>query len=159
MISRSFEVGFITWATKAMTLHLCGYSSLIRMVHFQALFLSLALVASVSAVANEGWLKTLNKRWSYNVCQVEALGGGKDDGPNILEAFKNCSSNALIVLDGNYTGECTRLDFFIYDAHRLTLWVEPVGTLLTANLSNVDIALTGTLQVRSRSRFPRAWVP
>lgn len=56
-------------------------------------------------------------------CEVKALGGGQDDGPNINVAFRTCSNNSIIVLNGYYV----------------------VDTLLfTTNLSNVDIVLSGT---------------
>lgn len=58
-----------------------------------------------------------------NRCAVKALGGGQDDGPNINAAFRTCSNNSIITLDGYYV----------------------VDTLLfTTNLNNVDIVLSGT---------------
>ncbi|KAI0792449.1 pectin lyase-like protein [Abortiporus biennis] len=58
-------------------------------------------------------------------CTVKALGGGQDDGPNILAAFKACSSNAIINLD----------TYYLVDT-----------LLLTTGLDNVDINLSGTVQ-------------
>lgn len=57
------------------------------------------------------------------VCIVKAIGGGQDDGPNINAAFKRCSTDARVILDGYYV----------------------VDTLFfTINLKNVDILLSGT---------------
>ncbi|KII83966.1 glycoside hydrolase family 28 protein [Plicaturopsis crispa FD-325 SS-3] len=57
-------------------------------------------------------------------CVVHALGDGQDDGPSILAAFQNCSTNARIELIGNYT----------------------VGTALnTTDLKNVEIFWTGNI--------------
>jgi len=56
-----------------------------------------------------------------SVCTVTALGGGQDDGPNLLYAFQLCSAYALIDLPGYYT----------------------VNTVLQTNLTNVEIRLTG----------------
>ena len=57
------------------------------------------------------------------MCSVKAIGGGQDDGPNINAAFKRCSTDARVILDGYYV----------------------VDTLLfTINLKNVDILLSGT---------------
>jgi galacturan 1,4-alpha-galacturonidase len=55
-------------------------------------------------------------------CHVKALNNGQDDGPNILAAFKQCSKNARIKMDGFYSVD--------------TL-------LLTTGLENVEILLTG----------------
>lgn len=56
-------------------------------------------------------------------CVVKPLGGGQDDGPNILTAFSQCSSGGTVVLDKYYV----------------------VDTLLmTTGLKNVDIELSGT---------------
>lgn len=35
-------------------------------------------------------------------CTVTPLGGGQDDGPNIIQAFDACSSGGTIVLDKYY---------------------------------------------------------
>jgi galacturan 1,4-alpha-galacturonidase len=51
------------------------------------------------------------------------MGGGQDDGPNILYAFQLCSSNALIDLPGYYT----------------------VHTVLQTNLSSVEVRLGGAI--------------
>lgn len=51
------------------------------------------------------------------------MGGGEDDGPNLLYAFDLCSSYALINLPGYYT----------------------VNTVLQTNLTNVEIRLTGAI--------------
>ncbi|PCH35371.1 glycoside hydrolase family 28 protein [Wolfiporia cocos MD-104 SS10] len=59
------------------------------------------------------------------VCTVVPLGRGQDDGPAINSAFKECSENAAIVLDGYYS----------------------VNTLLlNEGLKHVDIILSGTVQ-------------
>ncbi|KZT03751.1 glycoside hydrolase family 28 protein [Laetiporus sulphureus 93-53] len=59
------------------------------------------------------------------VCVVEPLGGGRDDGPSINDAFSECSSNAAVILYSYYS----------------------VNTLLkTEGLKNVDIVLSGTVQ-------------
>lgn len=62
--------------------------------------------------------------WAYEkICAVKSLGGGLDDGPNINAAFKECSENAVILLDSYYS----------------------VNTLLlTEGLNHVDIVLSGT---------------
>ena len=49
------------------------------------------------------------------------MGGGQDDGPNILYAFELCSNDALIDLPGYYT----------------------VHTVLQTELTNVEVRLTG----------------
>ncbi|EMD35621.1 glycoside hydrolase family 28 protein [Gelatoporia subvermispora B] len=59
------------------------------------------------------------------ICTVQHLGGMQDDGPNIRAAFQECSHNAKIVLDKYY-----RVD----------------SLLLTTNLKDVDIELSGTVQ-------------
>ena len=51
------------------------------------------------------------------------MGGGEDDGPNLLYAFELCGSYALVNLPGYYT----------------------VNTVLQTNLSNVEIRLTGAI--------------
>ena len=56
-------------------------------------------------------------------CRVPAIGGGEDDGPAILAAFKECSRDAKIVLD----------KYYVVDT-----------LLLTKNLENVEIELSGT---------------
>ncbi len=56
-------------------------------------------------------------------CNVPAIGGGEDDGPAILAAFKECSRNAKIVLD----------KYYVVDT-----------LLLTKDLENVQIELSGT---------------
>lgn len=59
------------------------------------------------------------------LCAVKSLGGGLDDGPNINAAFKECSENAVILLDSYYS----------------------VNTLLlTEGLNHVDVVLSGTVQ-------------
>ncbi|EED84983.1 hypothetical protein POSPLDRAFT_105711 [Postia placenta Mad-698-R] len=64
--------------------------------------------------------------WAYEkLCAVKSLGGGLDDGPNINAAFKECSENAVILLDNYYS----------------------VNTLLlTEGLNHVDVVLSGTVQ-------------
>jgi len=58
-------------------------------------------------------------------CNVPALGGGQDDGPAILSAFKKCSKNSVINLD----------KYYVVDT-----------LLLTTGLDNVEINLSGTIQ-------------
>ncbi|KAG8852227.1 hypothetical protein FRB96_008873 [Tulasnella sp. 330] len=106
------------------------------------LFQKLVSVASLLAApvlvagsgANSEWLHTLQKRTLFQTCSVKALGGGKDDAPNILAAFEKCKEDAIIVLDGSYT----------------------VGTLLKATLKNVEISLTGTIQYTNNITY---WSP
>ncbi|KAF8836104.1 glycoside hydrolase family 28 protein [Paxillus ammoniavirescens] len=60
-----------------------------------------------------------------NTCTVIPLGGGQDDGPNILHAFETCGSGGRIVLDQYYV----------------------VNTVLvTSGLKNVGIELSGVVQ-------------
>ncbi|KIL00164.1 glycoside hydrolase family 28 protein [Paxillus rubicundulus Ve08.2h10] len=60
-----------------------------------------------------------------NTCTVVSLGGGQDDGPNILYAFETCRSGGTIVLDQSYV----------------------VNTVLvTSGLKNVRIELSGVVQ-------------
>jgi hypothetical protein len=56
-------------------------------------------------------------------CVVKGLGGGQDDGPNILAAFKRCKSN----------GKITLADYYSVDT-----------LLLVTGLNDVEIELTGT---------------
>ncbi|CAL1699407.1 unnamed protein product [Somion occarium] len=58
-------------------------------------------------------------------CDVKNLGGGQDDGPNILAAFKRCAKNGRITLD----------KYYVVDT-----------LLLTDGLDDVEIDLSGTLQ-------------
>ncbi|KAL7423472.1 hypothetical protein Q5752_001052 [Cryptotrichosporon argae] len=58
-----------------------------------------------------------------SVCTVTPLGGGADDGPNLLYAFELCSSYALINLPGYYT----------------------VRTVLNTSLTAVEIRLGGAI--------------
>jgi hypothetical protein len=51
------------------------------------------------------------------------LGGGLDDGPNLLYAFELCGENALIELPGYYT----------------------VNTVLSTYLHNVEVRLQGAI--------------
>jgi len=51
------------------------------------------------------------------------MGGGQDDGPNLLYAFDLCGSYALIELPGYYT----------------------VNTVLSTNLTNVEVRLSGAI--------------
>lgn len=56
-------------------------------------------------------------------CKVKPLGGGQDDGPNILAAFKRCAKKGRVTLDKYYV----------------------VDTLLmTTGLDDVEIELSGT---------------
>lgn len=75
-------------------------------------FSLLALTASLAAVASA--------RLS---CVVNALGGGEDDGPNILKAFDRCKNNGKVVLAGYYVVD--------------TL-------LLTTGLNDIEVELSGT---------------
>ena len=65
----------------------------------------------------------LARRSQPKTCIVPAIGGGEDDGPAILAAFKECSRNAKIVLD----------KYYVVDT-----------LLLTTNLENVEVELSGT---------------
>ncbi|KAI0802479.1 polygalacturonase [Xylaria sp. FL0064] len=57
-------------------------------------------------------------------CSVTALGGGKDDAAQILNAFSDCNNGGTIVLDGDYT----------------------IGTALDLTfLDSVDVALSGSI--------------
>jgi len=57
-------------------------------------------------------------------CKVKALGGGKDDAPQILKAFHDCNHGGTVVLDKQYT----------------------IGTALDLTfLDRVDIALSGSI--------------
>jgi galacturan 1,4-alpha-galacturonidase len=51
------------------------------------------------------------------------MGGGEDDGPNLMYAFDLCSSGALINLPGYYV----------------------VNTVLNTSLHNVEIRLSGAI--------------
>jgi galacturan 1,4-alpha-galacturonidase len=66
-------------------------------------------------------------------CVVNGLGGGQDDGPNILTAFNRCGKNGKITLAGYYSVD--------------TL-------LLTTGLDNVEIELSGT---RASCLSPTCW--
>jgi galacturan 1,4-alpha-galacturonidase len=58
-------------------------------------------------------------------CVVKGLGGGQDDGPNILAAFQQCKNNGRVTLADYYS----------------------VNTLLmTTGLDNVEIDLSGTCE-------------
>ncbi|KAK4687281.1 hypothetical protein P7C73_g2838, partial [Tremellales sp. Uapishka_1] len=72
----------------------------------------------------------LHKRFASNnshvqvdgaVCTVTAIGGGEDDGPNLLYAFNLCNTDALINLPSYYQ----------------------VDTVLNTYLHNVEVRLTG----------------
>lgn len=55
-------------------------------------------------------------------CKVKPLGGGQDDGPNILAAFKRCAKKGRVTLDKYYV----------------------VDTLLmTTGLDDIEIELSG----------------
>jgi len=58
-------------------------------------------------------------------CTVKPLGGGQDDGPNILAAFKRCAKKGRVTLD----------KYYVVDT-----------LLLTTGLDDVEIELTGTVQ-------------
>ncbi|KAH8103049.1 pectin lyase fold/virulence factor [Cristinia sonorae] len=79
-------------------------------------FLPLFLASIAASVAAHN-----NRR----VCKVKALGGGQDDGPNILKAFKKCAKKGKVVLD----------EYYVVDT-----------LLLTTGLEDVEIELSGTVQ-------------
>lgn len=56
-------------------------------------------------------------------CTVKPLGGGEDDGPNILAAFKRCGKKGRVTLD----------QYYVVDT-----------LLLTTDLDDVEIEFTGT---------------
>ncbi|KAI8972908.1 pectin lyase-like protein [Trametes punicea] len=62
---------------------------------------------------------------SRKTCEVPAKGAGQDDGPTINSVFKKCSRNSKIVLD----------KYYVVDT-----------LLLTENLDDVEIELSGTVQ-------------
>ncbi|WVQ98574.1 hypothetical protein IAU59_005701 [Kwoniella sp. CBS 9459] len=75
---------------------------------------------------------SVKRRWTSDnpyvtvegsVCTVKPMGGGRDDGPNLLYAFNLCGSYALINLPGYYV----------------------VDTVLNTTLHNVEIRLTGAI--------------
>jgi len=68
---------------------------------------------------------TAAKAPERKVCTVTGLGGGRDDGPNILAAFKKCGTFGKIKLHGYYSVD--------------TL-------LLTTGLDDVEIDLKGTCE-------------
>lgn len=80
-----------------------------------AKFLAFASLAAISLAHN-----THNTR---KTCEVPAKGAGQDDGPTINSVFKKCSHNSKIVLD----------KYYVVDT-----------LLLTENLDNVEIELSGT---------------
>lgn len=61
-----------------------------RAMHFASL-LPFAFAASPSRVRVDG-----------NTCAVTPIGGGQDDGPNIIRAFDVCKSGGTIILDRHY---------------------------------------------------------
>ncbi|OCH83873.1 pectin lyase-like protein [Obba rivulosa] len=67
----------------------------------------------------------LAKSDKTRTCTVQHLGGRQDDGPNIRAVFKECSSDAKIVLDQYYSVD---------------------SLLVTTGLRNVEIELSGTVQ-------------
>lgn len=75
-------------------------------------FLSLVITASL--------VVAVSARLS---CIVKALGGGQDDGPNILKAFDRCKSKGKVILD----------QYYVIDT-----------LLLTTGLDDVEIELSGT---------------
>lgn len=102
--------------------------------------------AATGYTHNRQHARSLERRWTSendhvtvdgSVCTVQVgpssstvmladdqpLGGGEDDGPNLLYAFDLCGSYALINLPGYYT----------------------VNTVLQTNLTNVEIRLTGAI--------------
>lgn len=75
----------------------------------------------LAVLAAGAWLiPTATARLS---CVVKGLGGGQDDGPNILAAFERCKNNGRITLSDYYS----------------------VDTLLmTTGLNDVEVELSGT---------------
>ncbi|OCF72151.1 hypothetical protein I204_07416 [Kwoniella mangroviensis CBS 8886] len=105
---------------------------------FTALLAALATIDITSAATGylhkerSTYTPSLGRRWSSNnpyvtvdgsVCTVKPMGGGQDDGPNLLYAFNLCGSTALINLPGYYT----------------------VNTVLQTYLNNVEVRLTGAI--------------
>ncbi|KDQ58920.1 glycoside hydrolase family 28 protein [Jaapia argillacea MUCL 33604] len=70
-------------------------------------------------------LSVLTLTSAQKVCQVKAIGGGQDDGPNINAAFAECATGGTVVLDGYYVVD---------------------SLLFTTGLTNVNIELSGTVQ-------------
>lgn len=92
------------------------------------------------------WHYGLAKRSNTKKCNLKPLGGGQDDGPNILKAMSDCKKNSVITLDGDFTGELRTCPVFPTISNACS----SVGTLLVVtDLSNVEIKLSGTLQVGS----------
>ncbi|TCD71895.1 hypothetical protein EIP91_000027 [Steccherinum ochraceum] len=58
-------------------------------------------------------------------CKVKPLGGGQDDGPNILAAFKRCAKKGRVTLD----------QYYVVDT-----------LLMTTGLDDVEIELSGVVQ-------------
>ncbi|WWC69721.1 uncharacterized protein I206_103664 [Kwoniella pini CBS 10737] len=101
-----------------------------------ALFAAIATInvafAATGYIHDERSLRPLRKRWTSDnpyvtvdgsTCTVKPMGGGQDDGPNLLYAFNLCGSTALINLPGYYT----------------------VNTVLQTYLTNVEVRLTGAI--------------
>ena len=81
---------------------------------------ALNLFACLSAAAPSTCSST-----SAKVCKVKPLGHLQDDGPNIVNAVKECDNGGTVVLDGFYI----------------------VGSALnTTNLTDLSIELSGTIQ-------------
>ncbi|EGN97570.1 glycoside hydrolase family 28 protein [Serpula lacrymans var. lacrymans S7.3] len=91
------------------------------MMHFRVL----ALLALLAAVAPLTYAASANVQVGGGTCTVVPLGGGQDDGPNILDAFSQCASGGTVVLNEYYV----------------------VNTVLvTTGLKNVNIELSGVVQ-------------
>lgn len=101
------------------------------------------LSTSSSWPTDVAWLHAMQKRAARKTCHVPALGGGQDDSSNIINAFSQCQNNSVIVLDGNYTGTLV----FIFPLCDNVIEIVLVGRLLVTNFNNVEIQLTGSLQV------------
>lgn len=83
------------------------------------LLLSSALSALPLSIAAGGGVEK-----NGSTCRVVPIGGGQDDGPNILTALEQCNNGGTVVLDSYYV----------------------VNTVLVTDLQDVNIELSGTLQ-------------
>ncbi|EGN97569.1 glycoside hydrolase family 28 protein [Serpula lacrymans var. lacrymans S7.3] len=82
-------------------------------------------LSALLALLPLAYASNANVQVNGNVCTVVPLGGGQDDGPNVLSAFSQCGDGGTIVLDSYYV----------------------VGTVLvTTGLKDVNIELSGTVQ-------------
>lgn len=81
---------------------------------------SLGLILSLATLASVATARL--------TCTVKNLGGGQDDGPNILAAFQRCAKNGKVTLD----------KYYVVDT-----------LLLTTGLDDVEIELSGTSEYQS----------